>query len=78
MNTPVSFDEFVDFIASKSPKDVVSFRASEEASKRYESLIFKEKTEGLSSDEKSELDNFEAIEFIMRRAKAKAHLILSA
>lgn len=74
MNTPVSFDEFVDFIASKSPKDVVSFKASEEASKRYESLIFKEKTEGLSS----ELDNFEAIEFIMRRAKAKAHLILSA
>lgn len=72
------FDEIVDFIASKSPKDVISFNASSEASERYESLIFKEKTEGLSSDEKGELDNFEVIEFIMRRAKAKAHLILSA
>ncbi len=72
------FDELVDFIASKSPRDVVSFKASKEASGRYESLVFKEKTEGLSSNEKSELENFEVIEYIMRRAKAKAHLILSA
>lgn len=71
------FDELVDFIASKNPKDVVAFRASRDASDRYESLITKEKTEGLSSDEKMELGNFEIIEFIMRRAKAKAHLILA-
>lgn len=71
------FNEIVDFIASQNPKDVIAFRASEKTSQRYESLIYKEKTTGLSVAEKSELDNFEVLEHIMRRAKAKARLILS-
>lgn len=72
------FDEIVDFIASKSPADVVSFRPSEASSKRYEFLLYKEKTGGLTETEKKELDNFEILEHLMRRAKAKAHLILAA
>ena len=72
------FDEFVDFIASKSPQDVIAFRPSEQSSQRYELLIHKEKTEGLSGDEQKELLNFQILEHIMRRAKAKAHKILAA
>ncbi len=72
------FDEIVDFIASKSPEDVVSFKPSEKSSRRYEYLIHKEKVEGLTDTEKKELDNFEVLEHLMRRAKAKAHLILAA
>lgn len=69
------FDEIVDFIASKRPEDVVAFRPSERSNQRYELLVYKEKTEGLTTEEKKELENFEVLEHLMRRAKAKAHLI---
>ncbi|MEZ5045240.1 MAG: hypothetical protein R2828_35425 [Saprospiraceae bacterium] len=72
------FDEIVDFIASKSPGDVISFKPSEKSSQRYEYLIYKEKTGGITDDEKKELENYEILEHLMRRAKAKAHLILAA
>ena len=72
------FDEIVDFIARKSPEDVIAFQPSEQSSQRYEMLVHKEKTEGLSDNEKKELENFEVLEHLMRRAKAKAHLILAA
>jgi hypothetical protein len=72
------FDEIVDFIASKNPRDVLAFKASEEASQRYELLVHKEKTEGLTSNEKEELENYEMLEHLMRRAKAKARLLLAA
>lgn len=72
------FDEIVEFIASKNPKDVISFKPSEKSGKRYEFLVHKEKTEGLSDLEKRELDNYEVLEHLMRRAKARARLILSA
>lgn len=71
------FDEIVDFIASKSPEDVIDFKASSKSSERYEYLIKKEKLEGLTKIEKSELDNFEVIEHLIRRAKLKARLILA-
>jgi len=72
------FDEFVDFIASKNPKEILSFKPSSKANDRYELLVQKEKTEGLSVSEQKELDNYEVLEFIMRRAKIKARLILAA
>ncbi|MEZ4851001.1 MAG: hypothetical protein R3B93_20770 [Bacteroidia bacterium] len=72
------FDEVVDFIASRSPKDVIAFRPSEKASERYEQLIFKEKNEGLDGQEKKELNNYQVLEYIMRRAKAKARLLLAS
>lgn len=72
------FDEIVDFIATQNPERVLAFKASEKTSRRYEFLVQKEKTEGLDAAEKEELENFEILERIMRRAKAKARLLLSA
>ena len=72
------FDEIVDFIAAQNPERVLAFKASEKASQRYEFLVQKEKTEGLDAAEKEELENFEILERIMRRAKAKARLLLAA
>ena len=40
-------------------------------------LIFREKTEGLREDEKSELDHYLQIEHLMRLAKARAHHYLA-
>lgn len=78
MVTSAIFDEIVDFIAAQNPERVIAFKASEKASQRYEFLVQKEKTEGLDTAEKEELENFEILERIMRRAKAKARLLLAA
>jgi hypothetical protein len=40
-------------------------------------LIFREKTEGLSEEEKSELGHYLQIEHLMRLAKARAHHYLA-
>jgi len=71
------YDEVIEFIASSSPQNVIAFRPSEEAKARVADLIFREKTEGLSQDEKSELDHYLQIEHLMRLAKARAHHYLT-
>ena len=71
------YDEVVEFIASSSPQNVIAFRPSEEAKARVADLIFREKTEGLSEEEKSELDHYLQIEHLMRLAKARAHQYLA-
>src|SRR5919205_733252 len=72
------YDEVIEFIASSSPQNVIAFRPSEEAKARVADLIFREKTEGLSEDERSELDHYLQIEHLMRLAKARAQYYLIA
>jgi hypothetical protein len=67
----------IEFIASSSPQNVIAFRPSEEAKARVADLIFLEKTEGLSEDEKSELALCLQIEHLLRVAKIRAHHYLS-
>ena len=54
------YDEVIEFVASSNPQNVIAFRPSEEA--KACDLIFREKTEGLSDAEKSELDHYLQIE----------------
>jgi len=71
------YDEMIEFIASSSPQNVIAFRPPEEAKARVADLIMREKTEGLSGDEKSELDHYLQLEHLMRLAKARAHHYLA-
>ena len=71
------YDEVIEFIAASSPQNVIAFRPSEEAKAHVADLIFREKTEGISEDEKSELDHYLQIEHLMRFAKARAHQYLA-
>jgi len=65
--------EIIDFIAAGSTTaEVAQFRPSREAQQRVADLIEREKTDGLSSLEKAELDHFVELEHILRMAKAKA------
>ena len=74
MSTVKAYEEIVDFIAAGStPDDVIAFRPSNAAKDRVADLIYREKTTGLSSEEKSELDHYMQLEHIMRLAKARAH-----
>ena len=78
MNTVKAYEEIIDFIAAgTSPKSVVTFQPSNTMKKRVADLINQEKTIGLSSDEKSELEHYLQLEHIMRLAKVRArqHLL---
>ncbi|HEX8358890.1 MAG TPA: hypothetical protein VF613_02150 [Longimicrobium sp.] len=68
-----AYDEMVDFIAAgPSSRNVVMFRPSEEARSRVADLIRREKAEGLSTEETSELEHYQQLEHLMRLAKARA------
>jgi hypothetical protein len=71
------YDEVIEFIASSSPQNVIAFRPSEEAKARVADLIHREKMEGLSEDETSELDHDLEIEHLLRMAKARAYHYLA-
>ena len=77
MTTPLTtmraYEEVIEFIAAgTSPSSVIAFRPSEAAKQRIADLIYREKTTGLTPDEKSELDHYMQLEHLMRLAKARA------
>jgi len=74
MNTTTkAYEELIDFIAAGTkPNDVINFEPSQAVKERVAYLIHTEKTSGLTSEEKSELDNYMQLEHIMRLAKARA------
>jgi len=72
-----AYDEVIEFIAGgPSVRRVADFQASPETKARVEWLIRKEKTDGLTAAEKTELDDFMALEHLMRLAKARARGLL--
>jgi hypothetical protein len=73
MRSVKAYEEVVDFIAAgTTPDKVMHFHPSESVKQRVADLIDQEKTEGLSDEEKSELDVYMQVEHIMRLAKARA------
>jgi hypothetical protein len=71
-------EEVIEFIAGgPSIRNVADFQASPEAKARVEWLIRTEKNDGLTPEQKSELDDFMALEHLMRLAKARARGHLS-
>ncbi len=73
MNTAKAYEEVVDFIASgTTPVSIINFQPSKKAKYRVSELIQREKTSGLTQDEKSELDHYIQLEHLMRLAKSRA------
>lgn len=62
-------EEVANFIAMTNPAKVLAFRPSEETKQRVSDLIEREKTEGLSDEQKRELDYYMQLEHLMRMAK---------
>ena len=68
-----AYEEIIEFIAAgTNPDSVVSFQPSDSAKDRVADLIQREKTSGLSADEKSELNHYLELEHIIRLAKVRA------
>ncbi len=78
MASPAYF-EIIDFIAAgATSRAIADYRPSGEAQLRVADLIEREKEDGLSPDEKAELDHFMELEHILRMAKAKARQMLAS
>jgi len=65
-------EEVANFIALTDPAKVLAFRPSEETRQRVSDLIEREKNDGLSAEEKRELDYYLQLEHLMRMAKIYA------
>jgi len=69
-----AYEEIVEWIAAgPSVSQVAHFQASSAVKERVASLLRQEKTTGLLPEEKTELDQYEHLEHIMRLAKARAY-----
>ncbi len=78
MKTSISinpaYEEIINFLAAGiTSQSLVEFQVSETVKERVSDLIFREKTDGISSEEKSELDNYLILEHLLRLAKARAY-----
>lgn len=78
MKTPISinpaYEEIINFIAAGiTSQSLIEFQVSETVKERVADLIFREKTEGISLEEKSELDHYLVLEHLLRLAKARAY-----
>ena len=62
-------EEVADFIATTNPAKVLAFQPSKETKGRVSDLIEREKNEGISAEEKNELDYYMQLEHLMRMAK---------
>ena len=78
MNALRAYDEVIDFIAEANPGKVLAFRPSENTKERVSDLIYREKTDGLSDEEKAELDHFMWLEHVMRMAKIRARKLMNS
>jgi hypothetical protein len=66
-------DEVVEFLACQIPADVLTgFQPSEATRQRVWELVQKEKADGLTPDEKCELNEYEQLEHLLILARAKA------
>lgn len=72
-----AYDEVADFIARRNPGEVVGFKPSDEARSRAVELVQQEKSFGLTTEERRELDHYENLELLMNLAKARARQLLA-
>jgi len=69
-------DEIVEFLAREIPSQtLVGFHPSEATRQRVWELVQKEKEDGLTPEEKCELDDYERLEHLLILAKAKARTV---
>ena len=67
------YEGIIDFLAGGfTPDSLIAYHPSEEAKRRVEDLIRREKNEGLTAEDASELNHYMELEHILTLAKARA------
>ena len=72
-----AYEEVAEFVAQRGPREVAEFEPSAEAKERVAELVQREKTTGLTPEERRELDHYEDLELLMNLAKARARQLLA-
>lgn len=73
-----AYEEIINFLAAgMTSQNLIDFQPSDLVKERVADLIFQEKTGGLTTDEKTELDQYLLLEHLLRLAKARAHQYLT-
>jgi hypothetical protein len=72
-----AYEEVAEFIARRGPREVAEFKPSPEARHRVCELLQREKTVGLSPEDRRELDHYENLELLLNLAKARARQMLA-
>ncbi len=67
-----AYDQVASLIAQLQPAALLQLRASSDMQQRFDFLVRKQELEGLSLEEKDELDHFIVLERLIRLAKIKA------
>jgi hypothetical protein len=65
------YDQIAVLLSGLDPAKVVALKPTEEAQKRFETLVKKKHNQTLDEMEKDELDHFVVLERLMRRVKMK-------
>jgi hypothetical protein len=79
MTAQHTYDHIANFLATMNPEKILELRAPEDISQRLEDLMRLEKeNNGLSLEEKDELDHYIVLERLIRLAKAHARVQLAA
>lgn len=72
-----AYEEIVEFIASRNPREVVEFKPSEAARLRVWELLEARKLGGLEPEADAELERYLELEHLMRLAKARARKLMA-
>jgi hypothetical protein len=73
INQSKAYDEIIELFANgSSPEKIVSFKPSKESQARVTELLQKNRTDKLTTEEESELDEFGLLKHLMRLVKAQA------
>lgn len=73
------FEEMLEFLASgPSSQQIITHKVSAPVQERLRELLDKNREEGLTDAENTELDAFEFVDDLMSLLKARAHLIIKA
>ncbi len=72
------YDEIAAFMASMNPEKVIEFKPSKKSQDRLDFLLDKQKSSGLTTEEKNELEHFLIVNRIVGLAKARAIKLLAA
>ncbi len=68
-----AYDEFIEFITSAPTlEQITHFRLSEQAEQRISDLLAANRSRRLADDENRELDDYQRLEHIVRKAKIRA------
>lgn len=60
-----AYEEVAEFIATRIPREVVNFRPSPETLRHVAELLQREKMDGITPEERRELDYYEDLELLM-------------